>query len=452
MEHAVHLTSTKRGIVTLTEQASPARHAASPAAHAVELRKTYGTGQATVHALAGIDVTFERGRFTAVMGPSGSGKSTLMHCMAGLDRPTSGQCFVGDLDIGAPRRQGPDPDAAGPHRLRVPVLQPRADAHRGENITLPVDLAGRKVDKEWFDYLVDQLGIADRLSHRPSELSGGQQQRCACARALINRPDLVFADEPTGNLDSNSTDRDAVLPAPVGHRVRPVHRHGHPRPPRGVLRRPGGLPGRRQHRRRAARSRPPTRCSSASARWAPDMWRVTIKGLLAHKLRLALTALAIVLGVTFIAGTFVLTDTLHSTFDNLFGNIYQNVNFQVRGVAQFGPAAATPPGTRSPSRSCPTVQGSPRRAGRQRLGDRLRAVHRPRRQGDHHRRGTDPRGRVRPEPAALSAPTLRRGHRRRRRTTCVMDLGTAAEVQLQGRPEGPHPAWPARPRRSPSPV
>jgi putative ABC transport system ATP-binding protein len=191
--------------VALTDTAPATQRPASPAAHAIDLRKTYGTGQATVHALAGIDVTFARGKFTAVMGPSGSGKSTLMHCMAGLDRPTSGQSYVGDLDIGAL-------DDKGLTQMRrdhigfvfqsfnlVPTLT------AGENITLPVDLAGRKVDKEWFDYLVDQLGITDRLSHRPSEMSGGQQQRCACARALINRPDLVFADEPTGNLDSNST-------------------------------------------------------------------------------------------------------------------------------------------------------------------------------------------------------------------------------------------------------
>ena len=191
--------------MTLTDAAPPAQRPASPAAHAVELTKTYGTGQATVHALGGVNVTFERGRFTAVMGPSGSGKSTLMHCMAGLDRPTSGQSYVGDLDIGAL-------DDAGLTQMRrdhigfvfqsfnlVPTLT------AGENITLPVDLAGRKVDKEWFDYLVDQLGIADRLTHRPGEMSGGQQQRCACARALINRPDLVFADEPTGNLDSTSS-------------------------------------------------------------------------------------------------------------------------------------------------------------------------------------------------------------------------------------------------------
>jgi putative ABC transport system ATP-binding protein len=175
------------------------------AAHAVDLRKTYGTGQATVHALDGVDVTFERGQFTAVMGPSGSGKSTLMHCMAGLDRPTSGHTYVGDLDVGSLD----DKALTQMRRDRIGFvfqsfnLVPTLTA--GENITLPVDLAGEKVDQAWFDLLVAQLGIADRLTHRPSEMSGGQQQRCACARALINRPDLVFADEPTGNLDSNST-------------------------------------------------------------------------------------------------------------------------------------------------------------------------------------------------------------------------------------------------------
>ena len=178
---------------------------APPAAHAIDLVKTYGSGDAVVHALSGVTVEFARGRFTAVMGPSGSGKSTLMHCMAGLDRPTSGQAYVGEVDIGSL-------DDKGLTEMRrdhigfvfqsfnlVPTLT------AGENITLPADLAGRKVDKEWFDYLVAQLGITDRLSLRPNEMSGGQQQRCACARALINRPDLIFADEPTGNLDSNSS-------------------------------------------------------------------------------------------------------------------------------------------------------------------------------------------------------------------------------------------------------
>jgi putative ABC transport system ATP-binding protein len=191
--------------MALKHQGQASETQAAPAAQAVELRKTYGAGQAVVHALAGVTVTFERGRFTAVMGPSGSGKSTLMHCMAGLDRPTSGHCFVGGLDIG-------NLDDAGLTQLRrdrigfvfqafnlVPTLT------AAENIALPTALAGRKVDQEWLDYLVKQLGIADRLSHRPGELSGGQQQRVACARALINKPDLVFADEPTGNLDSNAS-------------------------------------------------------------------------------------------------------------------------------------------------------------------------------------------------------------------------------------------------------
>jgi putative ABC transport system ATP-binding protein len=175
------------------------------AAQAVNLCKTYGTGHATVRALNDVSVTFERGRFTAVMGPSGSGKSTLMHCMAGLDRPTSGTAYVGGQDIG-------QLDDAGLTRLRrdrigfvfqyfnlVPTLT------AGENITLPVALAGRKADQEWVGYLASQLGIADRLTHRPGELSGGQQQRVACARALVNKPDLIFADEPTGNLDSNAS-------------------------------------------------------------------------------------------------------------------------------------------------------------------------------------------------------------------------------------------------------
>ena len=186
-------------------QTTTDRAQAAPAAHAVELRKTYGSGQAAVAAVAGISLAFDRGRFTAVMGPSGSGKSTLMHCMAGLDRPTSGRVFVGGVDI-----EGLDD--AGLTRLRrdrigfifqsfnlVPTLT------AAENITLPADLAGRKVDREWLDHLVRQLGIVGRLKHRPSQMSGGQQQRVACARALIGQPDLVFADEPTGNLDSNAS-------------------------------------------------------------------------------------------------------------------------------------------------------------------------------------------------------------------------------------------------------
>jgi putative ABC transport system ATP-binding protein len=181
------------------------RDPGSPAAHAIDLVKMYGTGEAAVQALNGVSVEFERGRFTAVMGPSGSGKSTLMHCMAGLDAPTSGRAFVGDDEIG-------HLDDAAQTQLRrdrmgfvfqsfnlVPTLT------AAENITLAADLGGEPVDREWFDVLVGQLRIADRLSHRPGELSGGQQQRVACARALIGRPELIFADEPTGNLDSNAS-------------------------------------------------------------------------------------------------------------------------------------------------------------------------------------------------------------------------------------------------------
>ena len=177
----------------------------TPAAHTVALTKAYGAGETAVRALDGIDVAFERGRFTAVMGPSGSGKSTLMHCMAGLDAPSAGQTYIGERELG----QLDDSELTELRRDQIGFvfqafnLVPTLSA--GENITLPLNLAGRSVDREWFDYLVGALRIADRLSHRPSELSGGQQQRTACARALMSRPELLFADEPTGNLDSNAS-------------------------------------------------------------------------------------------------------------------------------------------------------------------------------------------------------------------------------------------------------
>ena len=193
----------------LIESNSPsATSAASAAVRAVGLTKTYGRGEAEVHALAGADVAFERGRFTAIMGASGSGKSTLLHLLAGLDTATSGQVFLGETDLTAL-----DDDALTVlRRERVGFvfqsfnLLPMFTAE--QNITLPLELAGRKLDGEtraWFDRLVQVLGLTDRLSHRPSELSGGQQQRVAIARALLTRPDVVFADEPTGNLDSRSS-------------------------------------------------------------------------------------------------------------------------------------------------------------------------------------------------------------------------------------------------------
>ncbi len=181
------------------------RSSLAPAARALDLTKSYGSRDGVVRALDGVNVEFERGRFTAVMGPSGSGKSTLMHCMAGLDVSTSGRTFVGDQEIG----KLDDAALTELRRDRIGFvfqsfnLVPTLSA--AENITLPLDLAGVKVDRAWFDHLVQALGIADRLSHLPSEMSGGQQQRIACVRALIRRPELIFADEPTGNLDSSSS-------------------------------------------------------------------------------------------------------------------------------------------------------------------------------------------------------------------------------------------------------
>lgn len=174
------------------------------AAGAIDARKDYGDGQSVVHALDGVTVSFDRARFTAIMGPSGSGKSTLMHCLAGLDRLSDGRVFIGDtyldtLDdakLTALRR-----DTVG-FVFQAFNLIPTLTA--GENITLPADLAGRKPDREWVDQVVRTVGLGDRLDHRPSELSGGQQQRVAVARALAGRPEIIFADEPTGNLDSRS--------------------------------------------------------------------------------------------------------------------------------------------------------------------------------------------------------------------------------------------------------
>ena len=176
----------------------------APAARAEALGKVYGEGETQVTALRSIDVEFAAGRFTAIMGPSGSGKSTLMHCMAGLDSASSGRVFIGDADLTRLK----DNDLTRLRRERMGFvfqafnLVPTLTAE--ENITLPVDIAGGSVDREWFDLVVGTVGLADRLTHRPSELSGGQQQRVACARAMITRPEIIFADEPTGNLDSRS--------------------------------------------------------------------------------------------------------------------------------------------------------------------------------------------------------------------------------------------------------
>ncbi|MDF0529888.1 ABC transporter ATP-binding protein [Tsukamurella sp. 8F] len=175
------------------------------AASALDVRKVYGSGENEVHALAGVTVDFSAGEFTAIMGPSGSGKSTLMHCLAGLDTATSGSVRIGDTELTSLS----DKHMTALRRDRIGFvfqafnLVPTLTAQ--ENITLPLDVAGRRPDPEWFDAVVDRLGLRERLQHRPTELSGGQVQRVACARALVGRPEIVFGDEPTGNLDSRSS-------------------------------------------------------------------------------------------------------------------------------------------------------------------------------------------------------------------------------------------------------
>ena len=175
-----------------------------PAARVTGLTKIYGSGDTRVVALDGVSLDLHAGEFTAVMGRSGSGKSTLMHCAAGLDSATSGSIHIGDVDLtGLSERRLTElrRDRVG-FVFQAFNLVPTLTAQ--ENILLPLAIAGRTPDPQWFDEVVDTVGLRSRLGHRPGELSGGQQQRVACARALVSRPDIVFADEPTGNLDSSS--------------------------------------------------------------------------------------------------------------------------------------------------------------------------------------------------------------------------------------------------------
>ena len=177
---------------------------ANVAARAESASKIYGSGESEVRALDNVSVSFERGKFSAIMGPSGSGKSTLMHCIAGLDALTLGSVFIGDTDLSKLN----DKEITRLRREKVGFifqsfnLIPTLDAY--ENITLPLSLGKSKGDEAWIQQVIDTISLKDRLDHRPSELSGGQQQRVAVARALATRPEIIFADEPTGNLDSKS--------------------------------------------------------------------------------------------------------------------------------------------------------------------------------------------------------------------------------------------------------
>ena len=198
-------TTTSAEHQTAAHQTQDAPGTFGVAAAAAGLSKTYGSGDTIVRALDDVSIELRRGEFTAIMGPSGSGKSTLMHCLAGLDSPTSGSVRLGDTELNGLS----DKKMTKLRRDRIGFvfqsfnLVPTLTAL--ENITLPMSIAGRRPDQKWIDSVIDTLGIRDRLDHRPSELSGGQQQRVACARALASRPEIIFGDEPTGNLDSKSS-------------------------------------------------------------------------------------------------------------------------------------------------------------------------------------------------------------------------------------------------------
>ena len=306
------------------------------AAHTEDAVKIYGKGATEVRALDGVTVGFADGELGAIMGPSGSGKSTLLHCMAGLDTLTSGKAFIGDEDLSTLG----DKDLTVLRRDRVGFvfqafnLVPTLTAL--ENVTLPLALAGRKGEGDWIDQVVGIVGLTDRIAHRPSELSGGQQQRVAVARALASRPQIIFADEPTGNLDSRSGAevlgflRRAV--DEMGQTIVMVtHDPGAASyADRVLFLADGRLVDEMAHPTSGPGARP-----HEEVRGLSGMFRVTVKGLLAHKSRLAITALAVMLGVAFMAGTFVLTDTIRKTFDDLFGDVYEGTDAVAREKAAF---------------------------------------------------------------------------------------------------------------------
>ena len=295
-----------------------------------ELTRVYGEGDTAVHALRGVTLAVERGKLTAVMGPSGSGKSTLMHLLAALDEPTEGHVTIAGTRLG----ELSDNEVTKLRREHIGFifqffnLLPMLTAE--ENIVLPLTLGGTKPEAEFFDDLLGKVGLQDRRKHRPSELSGGQQQRVAIARALVSRPSVVFADEPTGNLDSKTggeildllrgsvRDYGQTL-VMVTHDARAAATADR------ILFIADGL-----HRQGAARRR---RASGARGgrRDRVAMIRVALRGLAGRKFRTVLTAIAIVLGVAMMSGAYVLTDTIDKAFNAIFVESYAGTDAVVSG-------------------------------------------------------------------------------------------------------------------------
>ena len=306
-----------------------------------DLRRRFGEGEAAVDALAGVTVDFPTGRSAAIMGPSGSGKSTLMHLLAGLDRPTSGRVSVGGVEL----TELDDRALTQLRRDRIGFifqtfnLLPVLNAE--ENILLPLSIAGHEVNREWFDRLVDTVGIRDRLSHRPAELSGGQQQRVAVARALISRPAVVFADEPSA---TSIRKRRAMCWRCCAERstTRADGGDGHARRPRCVVR--GPTAGARRRQDRARRTGREHRGGPGPDEGRGLMLALVLRGLVQRKLRVLLTAIAIALGVALMAGTYILTDTINHTFSEVFGSAYANKAVVVtKGKRSDGVAAPKSP-------------------------------------------------------------------------------------------------------------
>ena len=363
-----------------------------------DLVRRYGEGTTAVDALRGVSLDVKDGQLVAVMGPSGSGKSTLMHSLAGLDQPTSGTVTIAGTEI----TSLDDTRLTMLRREHIGFvfqffnLLPMLNAE--ENVLLPLSIAGEQPDRAWLEELLTKTGLAGRRDHRPAELSGGEQQRVAISRALVTRPTILFADEPTGNLDSktggeilqllrDSADAYGQTIVMVTHdpRVAAIA-------DRILFIADGRIVNELAGVDRDGRAR--------GDEQDRDMTKVALKGLLGRKLRAALTAIAIVLGVAMVSGTYILTDTIKSAFSTVFTTVYQHTDAVITGKSAIGgdngggggrvQAPSLPASLLTQVRQLPGVAAG---GG---IDLRSRAARRPQRQGDLPRRGA--RSGVQPQP------------------------------------------------------